>query len=412
MTEPRRSAIIEGMTLHLEHLQNAINKLAELHSSEPSLDRASAVLRLRKALPTLDRETLSVAVDSYFSRSHAANKLGAWAERGFFSNELLEQASRHFISKYRAEFFKGLSNVLEIGTGTGTDTANLAQVAKHVTSIEADPLRAALAAENLRVQGISNITIINGEFSDIIKTLDLAEFDGLFADPARRTRSGVRVRDSSDYSPPLESLVNLAIGKIRAIKVSPGLFFQPPTPEWRRHFIGVGAECLEQTLLFGAPIVDSSVHLADSNIGWHPSDSSPLPELAQNNLAGYISEAHALINRSQHLARFFSELGIYQIAQDVAYGVSSKKPPPSPLLDSFRIIDSGAFSASKLKSLLHALGWSNRTEFKKRNCSIDLEDLQTSLKLPAHTHSSPFGTVFIFKWRGEHTMVLAERLSE
>jgi hypothetical protein len=411
VTETQGSVIITSM-VSLDLLQHAIEKLTRLHASEPSLDRTSAVLRLRKALPTLDREALSVAVDSYFSRDHAINKLGAWAEHGLFLNELLEQASRYSISKYRADFFQGLSNVLEIGTGTGADTAAIARVAKHVTSIESDPLRAALARENLRIQGISNITILDGELSKVISTLDLSTFDGLFADPARRTRSGVRVRDASDYSPPLDALLSLPVGKIRAIKVSPGLFFQPPTSEWRRHFIGVGSECLEQTLIFGIPMTDSGVQLADYNIGWQPKELLTPPTQAPEIFQGYISEAHALINRSQHLLEFFTELEICQIAQDVAYGVSIRKPPPSPLLASFRIVESGPFSASKLKSILHALRWSNRTEFKKRNCSIDLEALQISLKLPAHTHNSPFGTVFVFKCHGENTMILGERLSE
>lgn len=390
-------------------LQDVVSTIAELYAAQPTLDPTSTVLKLRKILPHLDRETASLAVQTFFARRLAAEKLGAWAQSGFFSDDLLEQASRQAIATYRAHFFQGLSHVLEIGTGTGSDTAALARAATKVTSIEVDPVRAELARENLRVQGITNVSILVGDIAECIALLNTTSFDGLFADPARRTRAGVRVRDGSDYSPPLEFLLNLPIGRIRALKVSPGLFFTPASSDWRRHFIGVRDECLEQTLLFGTSVADSSIHLADITIGWQP--PTDLPELLPEptTLTGYISEAHALINRSQHLASFFAERGIAQLAPDVAYGISQGRPEATPLLQSFRIIEAAPFSTSTLKAILDSLGWTNRTEFKKRNCTLDLDAVRTSLRLPPHTHHAPFGTVLIFKWNGAHHLIVAER---
>jgi hypothetical protein len=390
-------------------LQEVIDSIAKLHATQPTMDPTATVLKLRKMLPALDRETASLAVQTFFSRQLAVEKLGDWAHSGFFSDELLQQASRHAIATYRARFFQGLSHVLEIGTGTGSDTAALARVARQVTSIEVDPVRADLARENLRIQGITNVSILVGTIAECMASLEARYFDGLFADPARRTREGVRVRDGNEYSPPLEFLLKLPIGRVRAIKVSPGLFFTPSTPDWRRHFIGVGAECLEQTLLFGTPITDSSIHLADINLGWQPPSTCPPLPPEPTTLTGYISEAHAVINRSTHLASFFAELGITQLAPDIAYGISQQRPEVTPLLESFRIIDTEPFSASVLKKKLDLLGWTNRTELKKRNCTLDLDAVRASLRLPPHTHLARFGTVFIFKWNGTHHMIIAER---
>jgi SAM-dependent methyltransferase len=397
---------------NIKALERAIASIATLHTAEPSLDQAAVVLRLRKQLPQFDRDTLALAIDTYFSRRAAAEKLGSWATRGYFSADLLEQASRQAISRYRAEFFRGLHHVLELGTGTGADTAALAQVATRVTSIEVDPTRAELARENLRVQGIDNITVLVGDVVEAVSHLNPADYDGLFADPARRTREGSRVRQAHDYSPPLEFLLSLPIGRVRAIKVSPGLFFHPPTPSWKRHFIGVRDECLEQTILYGVPIPDSSVHLADSMMSWAPGDiTSPIPP-SPTEISGYISEAHALINRSQYLASFFGERGIVPIAPDVAYGISQDAPSPTPLLQSFRIIDAFPCTVARLRQALQNLKWTNRTELKKRNCSLELDAVRASLRLPPHTHNAPFGTVFLFTWRGTHHVVLGERLGE
>jgi|GEM_PF-1526326 len=398
--------------ISIQTLREVLGQIAAAHTADPTLNSAALVLRLKKVAPAVDRETLALALDTYFSRIQATEKLGTWALTGFFSSELLEQASRHAISNYRAQLFRGLSHVLEIGTGTGADTAALARVAQRVTSIEVDPTRAELARENLRIQGIGNVTILVGEVAEVLTTLDTHTFDGLFADPARRTREGVRVRQGSDYSPTLEFLLDCSIGTVRAIKVSPGLFFEPPSTVWRRQFVGVGEECLEQTLIFGRDVPDSSVYLADHQAGWAPPtlQAADLPS-EPATLTGYISEAHGLINRSQHLASFFAERGIAQLAPDVAYGISAEAPRGDIFLDSFRIIDSLAFTPSTLRQKLQTLGWTNRTELKKRALTVDLDDLRTSLRLHPHTHNARFGTVFLFTWHGVRQAIIAERLS-
>ena len=395
----------------IKKLHEVLNQIATAHAADPALDATSMVLRLKKIDPTINRDTLAIAIDTYFSRNQASEKLGSWAQSGFFSSELLQQASRHAISNYRAQFFCGLSHVLEIGTGTAADTAALARVVRRVTSIEVDSTRAELARENLHVQGIDNVTILVGDVAEILASLTPTDFDGLFADPARRTRDGVRVRQGSDYSPSLEFLLNCSIGKVRAIKVSPGLFFDPPSPAWRRQFVGIGDECLEQTLIFGATVTDSSVYLADRGAGWAPPATRPHFPPEPTTLAGYISEAHAVINRSQHLAAFFAERGIAHIAPDVAYGISAEAPPHDLLLESFQIIDTVQFTPSKLHHRLKALGWTNRTELKKRSCTVDLDELRASLRLPPHTHNAPFGTVFLCPWHGVRQAIIAERLS-
>jgi hypothetical protein len=145
-----------------------------------------------------------------------------------------------------------------------------------------------MARENLKLQGITNFTSLAGNVDSVLAKLDLSTFDGLYADPARRSKSGDRFREADDYSPPLQKLLDLNFGRVRAIKVSPGLFFDPKDTGWIREFLGYGSECLEQTLLFGVKTKDSSVRLTELDLGWSP-PLSPIYLEPPEVISGFIS---------------------------------------------------------------------------------------------------------------------------
>ena len=394
-------------------IEKLICQIKTIYKASPNLAQADLVLRLKKTSQEVDPQLLKIALDSFLARQMASDKLGSWATQGYFSLSLLEQASRRIISDYRARFFSGLSHILEIGTGTGSDTAALAKVANRVTTIEVDPIRAEMARHNLALQGISNVEFLVGDSMSILSTLDLSCYDGFFADPARRSMDNVRVRSGDDYSPRLSTIMEFPIGKVRAIKISPGLFFTPPYLEWKRQFVGIGNECLEQTLWYGASIVDSSVYLADVNRGWAPNKkdtSLPIDSISINS--GYLIEAHAAINRCQYLTQFFAERGIARLEADIAYGWTSELPVSDSLMERFEILSGFNYSPDRLSNTLKSLGWTTRTEVKKRNFQGDVEKIHADLRLPPHSHNAPYGTIFLFKWLGNNYTLLTRRILE
>jgi hypothetical protein len=385
-------------------------ELLEALPSSPQRSAPDLILRLRSLLPDADSRQISLAVETFLARKAAPEKLGEWSREGYFSTSLLEQASRAAIAEYRATFFAGLGHVLEVGTGTGSDTAALARVVEHVTTIDFDPVASELARRNLALQGLTNITFLVGDARDIIPSLT-QPFDGFFADPARRTPKGERVKSGEDYSPPLSYLLSLDIGRVRALKISPGLFVEPPPPGWTRQFVGYHSECLEQTLWFGAGVPDSSVRLTDCGVSWAPHLSCAATNFLEitESLRGYILEAHGAVNRSQCVRDFFAELGAVMVAPDVAYAVASTLPQASPLFKAYRVVKALPYSSKKLRREVATLGYSSRTELKKRNFPGDLEEIRSDLKLPPHSHTAPFGVLFFFRQGSSPWVVIAER---
>lgn len=384
--------------------------LSTLSTEARTADVPTLVLFLRKKFPTSDVRELNLAVETFIARRQASEKLGEWATEGFFSLSLLQQASRLSIARYRASFFAGRKHVLEIGTGTGSDTAALARIADHVTTIDGDPEASELAQRNLALQGISNVTFLVGDAQLLVASLPKT-FDGLFADPARRTKSGQRFTDGDEYSPPLSFVMSLEIGTLRAIKVSPGLFVEPCPTGWSRQFVGCAEECLEQTLWYGSPVVDSSIAVTDREEFWNPPAEDRGVEMVPE-IGTYLVEAHGTINRSQKLAPFFEEHGVRLFDPDVAYGTAVTPPKRPGLCTSYKVLEHLPYSKKGLKAALLARGWSNRTEFKKRNFSGDVEAIRAEMDLPKHSHTAPFGVVLLFRYHGKPWAVVAERTYE
>jgi hypothetical protein len=96
----------------------------------------------------------------------------------------------------------------------------------------------------------------------------------------------------------------------------------------------------------------------------------------------------------------------------VAYGVAESLPAASPFLTRFRILEDFPFQPKQLKTHLKRLGWTNRTEFKKRSMQLDPEEVRRDMRLPEHSHDASFGVVFLFPWRGKPWIVLAERVCD
>jgi protein-L-isoaspartate(D-aspartate) O-methyltransferase len=92
--------------------------------------------------------------------------------------------SQPFIVAYSTQCLQlsGHENVLEVGTGSGYQTALLCQLARQVTSIERIGALAERAAETLSAQGIDNVEIYEGDGSQGVA--DMAPYDAIIVSAA------------------------------------------------------------------------------------------------------------------------------------------------------------------------------------------------------------------------------------
>lgn len=186
-------------------------------AAEPDPGSLAAATRLR----TLVEPDHAAAVLAQVAlRRRAAGKLGARADRMFFTVDGLEQATRWTVAARRAARFAatGAPRVADLGCGLGVDALALRETGIRVLPVEWDGVTAVLAEANLGV-GV--------EVSDVADAWPrLAASEprlAVFADPARRTASGRSWR-VEDLSPPWAFVESLLDGsRLACVKLGPGV---------------------------------------------------------------------------------------------------------------------------------------------------------------------------------------------
>lgn len=326
-----------------------------------------------------------------------AERLGKRVNGWLFTDRMAEQSTHPEIAAYHAKAFANCAHVLEICTGAGLDTLALARVAGHVTTIESDPIIAEVTRGNLAREGIENVTLIQASWP--VELEDVRAFDGVWADPSRRTEQR-RQRSGAQYDPPLTTIPH---AHIVGIKVGPG--DDVVADGYISEYIGYGKDCRERVLWKSSHMRAPTVTLADKMVYWgRSSDAKPFVVPT----AAYVIEPHKALIASGGVGVFFAEIGAAVFDPHIAYGALNVEPPPSPWYERYRVlkIDQGV-SVRRIQESIRELGWGSTTIFKKRGWENDPEDLRRALLF---TSGGPPGVVIIMRVGDGHQTVYAELL--
>ena len=319
----------------------------------------------------------------------------------YFTREALEQSSSEVVSNYRAQRFATFARVADLGCGIGGDLLGLAARCA-VVAVDQDPLRLAIAAENVAAYDLSEQVELRA--ADLLKE-SLPPAAALWFDPARRDQ-GRRIFSVRDYKPPLASIdawleQTPAIG----VKLSPGVrLTEIESYAAEREFISVGGELKEAVLWFGPLRAGTRrATLLPSGESLVPIPGDPVPVQRPRTVLYEPDPAVLRAGLVQDLAR---TLGAAMIDPEIAY-LTADEFKPTPFARAYSIEAEMPFSMKRVRAALRERGV-GRITVKKRGSPLNVDDFIRAMKLQGDPGNEQI--VFLTHVQGRHTVIIGQQL--
>jgi SAM-dependent methyltransferase len=319
-------------------------------------------------------ELAAAALTQAGLRRQAKAKFGDGALTMFFTRAGLEQATRPEVASYHAERFveSGVSRVVDIGCGIGSDSMAFLRAGLDVIAVEVDPTTAAVAQANLA----NRAEVICADASEVIEQL-LTPGAGVFCDPARRNDHG-RLWRVEDFTPDWSIVTELLDGgRTAGVKLGPGLphslIPHAVDAEWITH----RGETVEVGLWAGGgstPERRSALIMPDARLT--VTNAPPLPVRV---LGRYLYEPAGAIIRAGGIPELGSQLGAGLLHQQVAY-LTSDQLCGTPFATAFEVRQQLPFHRKALRAWVRE-GQIGVLEIKKRGIDTDPADLRKRLRL-------------------------------
>ncbi|WP_104117207.1 class I SAM-dependent methyltransferase [Arthrobacter sp. B1805] len=337
--------------------------------------------QLRKA--GYSPEVVAAALTQSRLRAKASAKFGPFAAHMIFTAAGLEQATRLSVAARHAQRFvdAGLLKVADLGCGLGADSMALATLDREVTSVELDETTAAAATMNLLP--FPNARVVNADASSV----DTAEFDGVWLDPARRTTttSGTsRLFDPEAFSPPLSFVQELAdSGKPVGVKMGPGMPHESIPATCEAQWVSVDGDVTEVALWFNALRRDG-VRRAALTLG--PQGAAEMvsgaefgegPIAAIGEPAGYLYEPDGAVIRAELVADLAARLGGHLLDPMIAY-ICAPTLTDTPFARAYRVLEVRPYNVKALKAWVRSEGI-GVLDIKKRGTSVTPEEVRKQL---------------------------------
>ncbi|MCW2839900.1 MAG: SAM-dependent methyltransferase [Aeromicrobium sp.] len=316
-------------------------------------------------------ELVAAAVTQNHLRGRARGKFGADAARMYFTHDALEQSTRLPVATHRAERLAstGATSVVDLGCGIGGDLIALARAGLAVRGVDKDPVRAAIAAANLRALHLPG-GVVCGDAQEIAIGRD----EVAFVDPARRDARG-RTFSTADLQPPWDWVRQLLAGPAVA-KVMPGLAHDAVPAGVEAEWVSHGGDLVE-ACLWGTPFATTQrrATVLPGGTGL-VADGEPVAVAATG---AYLYEPDDAVIRAGLVAELAATIGGWLPDPHIAY-VSSDRAEATPLARGFRVVDELPFREKPLKAALQARRVGTLT-IKKRGVDIVPEQVVKRMKL-------------------------------
>ncbi|ROS76832.1 SAM-dependent methyltransferase [Cellulomonas sp. PhB143] len=364
-------------------------------------------------------------------RAKGREKFGEFADGMLFTQAGLEQATRLVVAARHAQRYltAGVTHVADLTCGIGADAMTFAGMGLRVLAADVDEATASVATVNLRHHPEAVVRHADG------LTLDLAAegVDGVYADPARRTRSGSRIVDPKAYAPPLDAVWALrdrvaAVG----IKVGPGISHNGLPQDAETQWVSVDGDVVEAGIWFGPLAPDGPGRSAlvlrqvtgpdgapttlaravrPGALSGGPDDGPDLvPDVGA--VGQYLYEPDGAVIRAGLVAYAAQDLHGRLLDRTIAY-VTTDAPAPvrenglaAGLATGYRVLDTMPFGLKRLRAYLRERGV-GRLTIKKRGTAVVPEQLRKQLDLRGDGE----GTIILTRVGGAQQVLVVEPLA-
>ncbi len=384
--------------------------LAEVGEIDSKADMVKIVSKLRgKGHPA---ELVATVLTQIKLRRRARAKFGEFADRMFFTEEGLEQASRLKVAAIHAGRFRDqkLTSIADLGCGIGAETLAFASLDMNVTAYELDEVTAAIATYNLA--GFENVKVEHADVTEV----SLDPFDGLFIDPARRdlkdstTNINKRKYDINDFSPSFDFVLEAAKLKPTIVKLGPGLDHKDIPEDAEAVWVSDDGDLVELTLYFGVlrrkEVKRAALLLSPKGSFEITSSQSERVDAPLGELGKYLYEPDAAVIRSHLVGDLAIELGLNIFSNEIAY-LSGNEELSSPWLKGYEVLENLVFDRKKLKAYLREKKIGT-LEIKKRGADITPEQLRRELD-PKGPESA---TLIVTRVEGAHRVLVVKPLNK
>ncbi|MET9274157.1 class I SAM-dependent methyltransferase [Kribbella sp. NPDC003557] len=316
-----------------------------------------------------DATLVTTAVTQAALRHRATAKFGPDARRMYFTPDGLEQATRTTVSTHRAVRIAStqIETVVDLGCGIGGDLITMARAGLQVTGVERDPETAAVARANLAAFDLPGEVLVGDA-----QAADLAPYDLVFADPARRA-DGRRVFDHNAYSPPW-SFVTSLLERTACVKVAPGIPHDAIPDGVEAEWISDSGEVKEAALwsgkLYGgtprrATLLPSQASVAEA------------PDAEVGPVGQYIYEPDGAVVRAGLVTAVAAAVDGWLLDPRIAY-VTAAQYVPTQLASAYEVVEELPYKEKALRSWVrgHGIG---TLEIKKRGVDLDPAQLRKKL---------------------------------
>ena len=324
-------------------------------------------------------------------RQKAVKKLPTLSQHNLlYSSLALEQSSGECTASYKASLMSG-KKLIDLSGGLGVDSMFLARTFQEVVYCERDPLLCAVAEHNLKVAGVANVEVKNGDSISMLAEYPDNSFDWIFVDPARR-EEGRRSIALDAASPDVVASHDLLLRHAQrvCIKASPALEIsglKKLLPALHTIVVvSVDRECKEILLLLeraypsDGPVQVKAVCLnSDSDEITEVVGGSDAPKVVASAVKEYLYEPDPAIIKARLSAVLARDYGLQFVNKSVDYLTSDRKIEAFPGR-SFRVVECVPYKPKSFRTFLerHAIAGAS---IQRRDFPLSAEELRKKYRL-------------------------------